>query len=229
MVHKDDSVAQGQDLRHFRGNKHDGKPLLCQIVDQLIDLVLRADIDAVGRLVHEEDGGLVHQPAGDDGLLLVAAGEAGDGRVDGRGLDIQLLGVFLRIAQQLLGVQNAALGHAALIDQQDIFTDSHLQEQALDLSALGDHADAALDGVITVFDVDFFTVDEDLAALAHVGAEDALQRLAAARADKARQAKDLAWIQVEGHVLDLACHIIEVPDREDRRFAGVIGNEISFM
>ena len=42
---------------------------------QLVDRVLGADVDAAGRLVHEDDAGVGGQPAGEDDLLLVAAGE----------------------------------------------------------------------------------------------------------------------------------------------------------
>src|SRR5208283_4642154 len=43
--------------------------------DELMDLGLGADVDAARRLVENEDARLGHQPAGDQHLLLIAAGE----------------------------------------------------------------------------------------------------------------------------------------------------------
>ena len=45
-------------------------------VDDRIDLVFGADVDAARRLVHDEDRRRRHQPFGDHDLLLVAAGQA---------------------------------------------------------------------------------------------------------------------------------------------------------
>src|SRR5215469_4472549 len=47
----------------------------------------RADIDATRRLVEDQQPDAGAQPARNQGLLLVPAGEAGDLRFDARGLD----------------------------------------------------------------------------------------------------------------------------------------------
>ena len=44
-----------------------------QLVEELVDLLLGADVDAASRLVEDEDVAVLDQPAGDDRLLLVAA------------------------------------------------------------------------------------------------------------------------------------------------------------
>jgi hypothetical protein len=49
--------------------------LLLELVDELIDLLLGADIDAAGRLIQDQHLGPGQQPLGDGHLLLVAAGE----------------------------------------------------------------------------------------------------------------------------------------------------------
>ena len=54
-------------------------PGLGEIDDQPVDLVARADVDALGRLVEQEDLRRVHQHAREQELLLVAAGEMRDG------------------------------------------------------------------------------------------------------------------------------------------------------
>ena len=52
--------------------------LLGKVEDQLVDLVLRAHVDAAGRLVQQQHLRLGQKPAADDDLLLVAAGERAD-------------------------------------------------------------------------------------------------------------------------------------------------------
>ena len=47
-------------------------PVIRQLLDDLIDLVFRADVDAPGRLVEDEDLGIGIDPLGEDDLLLVA-------------------------------------------------------------------------------------------------------------------------------------------------------------
>ena len=51
-------------------------PCLAMLDDELVDLVLGADVDAARGLVHEEDLRPALEPLAEDDLLLVAAGEA---------------------------------------------------------------------------------------------------------------------------------------------------------
>jgi hypothetical protein len=44
-----------------------------ELVDEFVDGNLRADIDALGRLVEDQDIRIRKQPARDDDLLLIAA------------------------------------------------------------------------------------------------------------------------------------------------------------
>ena len=53
-------------------------------VHQPIQLGLGADVDAARRIVEQQHLRLRQQPAADDRLLLIAAAEAGDRRVDAR-------------------------------------------------------------------------------------------------------------------------------------------------
>ena len=54
--------------------------VLGELDDQAVDLVARADIDTLGRLVEEEDLRRAHQHPGEEELLLVAAGKMRDRR-----------------------------------------------------------------------------------------------------------------------------------------------------
>ena len=50
-------------------------PLVAQSPQDLVDRLSRPDVDALGRLVEDQHLGVEQQPAGDDDLLLHAAGE----------------------------------------------------------------------------------------------------------------------------------------------------------
>ena len=88
VAHDKDPVTDTDQLRHFGRDHHDSLALLGKLQDQLIDLVLGADVDAAGRLVEEQDLRLRQQPAAKNDLLLVAAGEVLDERLLRRRLDV---------------------------------------------------------------------------------------------------------------------------------------------
>ena len=46
-----------------------------ELVEQAVDLLLGADVDAARGLVEDQDVAVLDEPLGDDDLLLVAAGE----------------------------------------------------------------------------------------------------------------------------------------------------------
>ena len=48
-------------------------PSCGELIDHLVDLGLRADVDAAGRLVEDQHAGSGVQPLAEDDLLLVAA------------------------------------------------------------------------------------------------------------------------------------------------------------
>ena len=73
LAHHDDAMAHAQDLGQFRRDHDDRLALLRQIVQQAVDLALRAHVNAAGRLVEDQDVGVDRQPLADDHLLLVAA------------------------------------------------------------------------------------------------------------------------------------------------------------
>ena len=62
-------------------------PGIRELVDDLVDLVLRSDVDASCGLVEDEHLRLGEHPLGQDNLLLVAAGQLADAFVDRRCLD----------------------------------------------------------------------------------------------------------------------------------------------
>jgi hypothetical protein len=71
--HHGDPVAEADQLARIRRGQDDARALSRETVDQRVDLRARADIDAHGRIVHQENPALLCQPAAQHDLLLVAA------------------------------------------------------------------------------------------------------------------------------------------------------------
>ena len=68
---------------------HDRRALVGEPADQPVDLGLGADVDALRRLVEDDDARLERQPFAEHDLLLVAAAERRDRRFDRRRLHRQ--------------------------------------------------------------------------------------------------------------------------------------------
>ena len=78
-VAQDEDAARRLDhLLELRGDHQHAEPLAGQLPDQAQDLGLGAHIDAAGRLVEDQELGVHAEPAGEQHLLLVAAGELAD-------------------------------------------------------------------------------------------------------------------------------------------------------
>src|SRR5690606_25703190 len=75
LRHDDDPVAHAEHLGQITGDHEHRGARGRQFVDQLVDLDLRADVDAARRLVEDQHLGVRQQPLADDDLLLVAAGQ----------------------------------------------------------------------------------------------------------------------------------------------------------
>ncbi|NYJ68731.1 hypothetical protein HNR16_003519 [Pseudoclavibacter chungangensis] len=78
ILHDDDPLAQPYDLLQFRGDEDDGGALLRELDDGLLDLGLGPDVDAARGLVEDEQLGTRREPAAEQHLLLIAAGEVAD-------------------------------------------------------------------------------------------------------------------------------------------------------
>ena len=75
-----DPVAHRQHLGEVGGDQDDGDAGAGELADELMDIGLGADVDASRRLVEDQDRWLDVEPLGEHHLLLVAAGQVGDGR-----------------------------------------------------------------------------------------------------------------------------------------------------
>ena len=72
-VEHDGAVADAGDLLDVGGKDEHGEAAVGERAELEVDLVARADIDAAGRLLEDEELDAVDQPARDADLLLVAA------------------------------------------------------------------------------------------------------------------------------------------------------------
>ena len=146
--HHEDAVAERQQLGQLGGDEEDGAALRGELADHVVELGLDADVDAARRLVEDEDRRVGEQPAGEDRLLLVAAGELAD-RLAHRGeADAELLG---RVRGERLlerAADEAARRDLAGDRGGDVLLDREGAEDAGDGAVLGHEGEAEGDGVV---------------------------------------------------------------------------------
>ena len=73
LVHDDHAIRKTNDFFHFTGNEQDRHAAAGQLIHEFINLFLRADVDAAGRLVEHQQLGRQAQPLAQHDLLLIAA------------------------------------------------------------------------------------------------------------------------------------------------------------
>jgi hypothetical protein len=195
-------VGHPQHLGEF-GRDHDHRlPLLRQVVEDAVDLLLRADVDAAGRLVEDEDVAVLQQPLGDDDLLLIAAREVLDRLARRRRPDAQPADELLRLGAHLARLDEArpleALLHRA---DPDVGVDVLFQQQPEVLAVLGEIADAVTCGVRRTADPHPAPFEGDGAGGDRVGADEGTGQLGASGAHQARQAEDFTAFQLQRDVL----------------------------
>ena len=88
LAHHDDAVRHAEQLRQLRRDEEDREALRREAVDERVDLGPRADVDAAGRLVEQQDALVLEQRAREQQLLLVAAGERAGALGEARAADV---------------------------------------------------------------------------------------------------------------------------------------------
>src|SRR6476469_6855520 len=93
LLEHEHPVHQLDQLVDLGREHHDGDPLGRELREQVVDVELRAEVDAAGRVVDQQDGWLGGESAGDDDLLLVPAREghdpvAGASELDAKPVDV---------------------------------------------------------------------------------------------------------------------------------------------
>src|SRR5699024_9832406 len=113
-----------------------------KLVDQGVDLGARADVDAAGRLVEQEDPAVAHEPTGQHDLLLVAARERADLARDVLGADLARLDLLLgHLLLRGCGEEPAAR-EAGEAREADVAEDRVAEQESLALALLGGEPDA---------------------------------------------------------------------------------------
>ena len=52
-MHHYDAIAHAQHFRHLGGDQNDAQAIGFELIDELVDLFLRPDVDATGRLIED--------------------------------------------------------------------------------------------------------------------------------------------------------------------------------
>src|SRR4051794_2999760 len=73
LVHHIDPVGYAEKLGHLGGDHDDAFAFRGQPVDDRVDFILGADVDAARRLIEDEDFRAGEQPLAEHHLLLIAA------------------------------------------------------------------------------------------------------------------------------------------------------------
>jgi hypothetical protein len=77
-VEDQDAIGKADQFGQLGRTEEDRSAAVGEVPDEPIDLALRTDVDAAGRVVEQEDGRRDLEPLADDDLLLVAAGQLAD-------------------------------------------------------------------------------------------------------------------------------------------------------
>ena len=88
FAHHQDPVRERQDLRQIARDDEAGGAVGGLPAHDLVDLVLGADVDALGRLVEQEHARVDAQPARQHDFLLVPAAQPVGRRLDAGRLDV---------------------------------------------------------------------------------------------------------------------------------------------
>jgi hypothetical protein len=189
-------VADEPDLAQLAGEHDDGRAGVGQLADQVVDLVLGADVDAPGRVEQQQGPEPGGQPAADGQLLLVAAGQA-PGLGGGAGVDRQPVDRLGHLAAFAAGVDRPPAPDPVEQGDGDVLPDGPLGQQGHEPVARHQD-DPAADGVIGVAGRHRLAVDQDLAPGGpHVPGED-LEQPVLALPLEGGQAQDLAGLDLEG-------------------------------
>src|SRR5215469_17239231 len=82
VAHDGDSIAHAEDLGEFGRDHEDGDTTLGKIAHDPVAFAFRADVDALGRFVQDQDAGTGGEPPGDGYFLLISTGKRGGRRVN---------------------------------------------------------------------------------------------------------------------------------------------------
>lgn len=107
LAHDADAVAHQLQLRYLRRDHDHCHSLLCQALNDFINLIFRTDINAAGGFVEDQHADIAVNILGNDYLLLITATEISHILEYGGAGDAQYLRAVLGVLQFLLLVDQA--------------------------------------------------------------------------------------------------------------------------
>lgn len=223
-----DAVAEHHEFVEVGGDDEHGFALGGEVGEEAVDFEASADVDAAGGFVEDEDIAIAEEPAGYDDLLLVAAAEFDDALVGGVAADLEALDPMV----QGTGFGAAAdpaggMGEAGEGGDGEIFADTEGEEEAVGFAVFGEQGDAVADGFAGGADWGGggTAVEEELAGVEAVGAEDGAHGFGAAGAHETGEPEDFAAVRVEVDIADFIAEA-EAADGEGDGAAGAAGGEV---
>ena len=205
LPHHDHAVAHRQHLGEVGRDDQHGDPVPGEVVDQPVDVGLRTDVDATRRLVEHEHFGRHVEPLRQHRLLLVAAREVADRRVERGRPDVQAIAE--RGGSRPLGI---AVDEAEPAPergdprQRDVRRDALGQRQPELAPVLGHVRDPGAERVAGGRDLHLTAVDRDRAGVRRSDAEEREPDVGAAGPDETGQADHLPGANVEAHIFERA-------------------------
>src|SRR5712691_4149780 len=162
------------------------------------------DVETSGRLVKDEGRELAAELAGDDDLLLVAAGQGRDRHRHRRRPDVVLAYGLLRPRLDRLVVpeQTPDVGRLVVLGQDEVVLDREGQHQPEAMAVAGDERHPVLLEIPRTGSGDVVTAEGDAAARRLAEAGERLDELLLAVARDAGDAEDLARADLEADALD---------------------------
>ena len=122
-------------------------PCSDELGDLALDVGLRADVDAAGRLVEDDELGRGREPAGEQHLLLVAAGEVAGEQVRVGRAHVERLRCTRRRRHPARSADLAQPAAPGLDAEHDVLGDGEVGDDALGAPVLGREGDAVVDRV----------------------------------------------------------------------------------
>ena len=165
-----------------------------------MNLGLGADVDAAGRLVHDQDHRTGGEPFAEHHLLLVASGQLTDDLFGAPGPYAEPLDGVAGFFQNPGGIDEKAAHQPAEIGKRHVVGNGLRFDEALRATVLGYVSDAEIARRFRAGDVDGLSLDQDLAGRRWRDAEDRQRGLGAARSDETGEAEDFSPSEGQGNI-----------------------------
>jgi hypothetical protein len=195
LAHHEHAIGERQHLGQIARHQEDGRSACRQFQDNAVDVVLRPDVDAFGRLVEQQHARRERQPFGQNDLLLVSSAQAvrrdrGRRRGDPPVADERLALVDLGVADEECPARRRRR-------QREIVPQRQIEAEPLALAILRHEDDAGAGGRARRSREHRAAVDGDRPASRRLHTDHRFEQLAAARADQPEQADNLARRDLE--------------------------------